>query len=157
MTDQSSEHTEKQPRRSDASPRPQRDQAPRRKPEEQDEPLPTPAENPVPEPPETIEGLVFEANPNYPYPFKVAKPPRFWMEETSGVLEEAVDTYMNGEKLAVKQIEVIKVYLKQYVERAVLTGAAHKPSLLRKIDKLKSPSDIERFADEVADLGAEVF
>lgn len=122
-----------------------------------DEPLPERVASPTQEPPETIGSLVFVPNPEYPYPFKVAKPPRFWMEEQTGVLAPAVEAYLDGERLNTAQVEVIKVYLKQYVERAMLTGGANKPGLVRKIDKLKSSADLERFADEVAELGAEVF
>ncbi len=120
-------------------------------------PLPVRAANPVAEPPEMIGKLVFVANADYPYPFKVAKPPRFWMEEQTGLLSAAVEAYLDGQRLKPDQLAVIKVYLKQYVERAVLAGAAKVPLLVSKIDKLKSNGDLERFADEVAELGAEVF
>ncbi|MBA3948157.1 MAG: hypothetical protein H0X37_26855 [Herpetosiphonaceae bacterium] len=104
-----------------------------------------------------ISKLVFVANPDYPYPFKVEKPPRFWMEEQTGVLSAAVEAYLDGQRLKPDQLAAIKVYLKQYVERAVLAGAAKVPLLVSKIDKIKSNGDLERFADEVAELGAEVF
>src|SRR6476661_8834751 len=48
---------------------------------------------------ETVEALVFVTNPDYPYPFKVEKPPRFWMDEQTGALEDAVATYMDGDRL----------------------------------------------------------
>ncbi len=122
-----------------------------------DEPLPVRVAVPVVEPPETIGKLVFLANPDYPYPFKVQKPPRFWMEEQTGVLSAAVEAYLDGQRLKPDQLAAIKVYLKQYIERAVLAGAAKVPLLLSKIDKLKTTGDLERFADEVAEFGAEVF
>ena len=115
------------------------------------------AANPVQEPPETIGMLVFVPNSDYPYPFKVATPPRFWMEETTGILNDAVETYMNGEKLSPAQLTAIKVYLRQYVERAMLAGPANKPKLLQKLDKLKNRIELEHFADEVAEFGAEFF
>ena len=117
--------------------------------------MPPPASD-VPQP-ETIDGLVFVANPDYPYPFKVARPPRFWMEEQTGVLEEAVATYLEGERLQPAQLAAIKVYLKQFVERAPLAGEAKVPLLLQKIERLQTTRDIEDFADEVAEFGAEVF
>jgi hypothetical protein len=115
-----------------------------------------PAAGPIPEP-ETIGGLHFVANPEYPYPFKIANPPRFWMEEQTGVLEDAVETYMDGERLNARQLTAIKTYLKQFVERAPLAGEAKVSLLLQKIDRLKTTRDIEDFADEVAEYGAEVF
>jgi hypothetical protein len=123
-------------------------------------PLATPAEatpGALPADAELIGPLVFVPNPEYPYPFKVATPPRFWMEETTGALNEAVDTYMNGEKLSTEQINLIRLYLRQYIERALLSGEANKKLLLSKIDKLKTTTDIERYADELSEYGAEVF
>jgi hypothetical protein len=115
----------------------------------------TPASSPADA--EQIGVLIFVPNPEYPYPFKVATPPRFWMEETTGALNEAVDTYMNGEKLSTEQLDLIKLYLRQYVERAVLSSDANKKLLLSKIDKLKTTADVERYADELSEYGAEVF
>ncbi|MBV9788253.1 MAG: hypothetical protein JOZ51_08775 [Chloroflexi bacterium] len=106
---------------------------------------------------EQIGSLVFVPNPEYPYPFKVATPPRFWMEETTGALNEAVDAYMNGEKISAEQLNVIKLYLRQYMERAMLSNDANKKLLLSKIDKLKTTADVERYADEISEYGAEVF
>ena len=122
-----------------------------------DEPLPQRVETQTPVEPEQIGPLVFVPNDEYPYPFDVETPPRFWMEETTGVLNEAVDAYMNGERLSTEQINVIKVYLRQFIERAKLSGAANKRMLLSKVDKLSKVSEIERFADEVSEYGAEVF
>jgi hypothetical protein len=99
---------------------------------------------------EQIGGLIFVPNPDYPYPFKVAQPPRFWMEETTGALHEAVDAYMNGEKLSAEQLDRIKIYLR-------LSSDANKKLLLSKIDKLKTTADVERYADEISEYGAEVF
>jgi hypothetical protein len=106
---------------------------------------------------EQIGPLVFVPNANYPYPFKVEKPPRFWMEETTGRLQDAVETYMSGEKLSAEQLDLIKLYLCQYIERAVLTEDANRKQLLSKIDKLKTTTDVEQLADELSEYGAEVF
>jgi hypothetical protein len=106
---------------------------------------------------ETIGNLHFVANPNYPYPFKVAKPPRFWMEEQTGALEDAVETYMAGERLSATQLQNIKIYLRQFIERAPLTGDAKVPLLLQRVERLKTTREIEAFAEELAEYGAEVF
>lgn len=125
--------------------------------DDDDEQLPQRVEVTEPVEPEQIGSLIFVPNAEYPYPFDVEKPPRFWMEESTGVLHEAVDAYMNGERLSPAQIDVIKIYLRQYIERAKLAGAANRRLLLSKIDKLKKASDIERFADELSEYGGEVF
>jgi hypothetical protein len=106
---------------------------------------------------EQLGPLLFVPNPNYPYFFKVAKPPRFWMEETTGALADAVETYMSGEPLAAEQLDMIKLYLRQYVERAVLASDANRKLLLSRVEKLKSTVDLETFADELSEYGAEVF
>ncbi len=78
------------------------------------------------------------------------------MEEQTGALSDAVDAYLNGEKLPIAQLELIKLYLKQYVERAVLASDANRPRLLDQIAKLRTTREIEDFADHLADFGAEV-
>ena len=106
---------------------------------------------------ERMGALVFVPNPDYPYPFQVPVPPRFWMEEQTGALSDAVDAYMNGEKLSAEHLELIKLYLTQYIERAVLAGDANRKLLLGKVAKLRATDEIEEFADELAEFGAEVF
>ena len=44
-----------------------------------------------------------------------------------------------------------------HVERAVLAHDANRPQLLGRIAKLRSNNDIERFADDLSEFGAEVF
>jgi hypothetical protein len=106
---------------------------------------------------ERIGDLVYLQNPDYPYPFDVPAPPYFWMEEQSGALAPAVSGYMNGEALDQQQVGLIRQYLRQYLERAVLTGDAKRQLLLDRLAKLRSTRDIERFADELAEYGIEPF
>lgn len=124
--------------------------------EEDDAPLPAPAAGGVAET-EEIGGLIFVSNPEYPYPFKVAQPPRFWMEEQTGVLADAVETYIAGERLSTAQLNALKVYLRQFVRRTPLTGDAKVHLLLQKLDRLRTTREIEDFADEIAEFGAEAF
>ena len=106
---------------------------------------------------ETIGGLVFVTNAAYPYPFKVEKPPRFWMDEQTGALQAAVEAYMDGDRLNAAQLATLKVYLKQFVERAPLTGDANVRRLVQRIDQLRTTAEVEDFADDIAGYGAEVF
>lgn len=106
---------------------------------------------------ETIGTLHFVANPEFPYPLNIAKPPRFWMEEQTGELSEAVETYMRGDPLRQAHLTAIKTYLKQFIERAPLTGDANVGVLLRKLDRVRTTRELENFADEAAEFGAEVF
>ena len=109
------------------------------------------------EAPEQIGDLLYIPNPNYPYPFPVERPPHFWMTEQSGRLEGAVESYLNGDPLNPVELDLIKQYLRQYIERAVMTGAANRGALLRKIETLRRNGDVERFVDELAEVGVEPF
>ena len=106
---------------------------------------------------ETIGTLHFVANPEFPYPLNIPKPPRFWMEEQTGELSDAVETYMRGDPLRQAQLTAIKTYLKQFIERAPLTGDANVGVLLRKLERVRTTRELENFADEAAEYGAEVF
>jgi hypothetical protein len=107
--------------------------------------------------PEQIGELVFVQNPDYPYPFKVERPPHFWMTEQTGVLAEAVEAYLDSEPLTPRHLELIRLYLTQYLERAVLTGDAKRPLLIQQARALASAAAIEEFADQIAEYGIEPF
>lgn len=107
--------------------------------------------------PEQIGEFVFAPNAEYPYPFAVERPPHFWMQETTGVLAEAVEAYLDSEPLTPRSVELIRLYLKQYLERAVLTGDAKRALLLQRAQTLSNAAAIEEFAEEVAEYGIEPF
>ncbi|WP_129670649.1 hypothetical protein [Candidatus Chloroploca sp. Khr17] len=106
---------------------------------------------------EQIGPLVFVENLEYPYPFAVEQPPRFWMEETTGVLAAAIEVYMRGEKLAPAQLELIQIYLRQYLERAVIAEDAMRSRLLDRIGRVRTIGDLERLADSLSEAGVEPF
>ncbi len=107
------------------------------------------------EEPEQIGPLRFVPNPDYPYPFEVPVPPRFWMEEQSGALAEVVEIYMRSEPLNPEQLDLLRLYLRQYLERAVLASGAQRGKLLTRLDRLKKTADVERLIDELAEWGVE--
>jgi hypothetical protein len=107
--------------------------------------------------PEIIGPLTFVENADYPYPFEVTKPPRFWMEETGGALAEAVEVFMRTEDLSSGQMELLKIYLRQYIERAVITDEADRRRLLGRLDKLRGVRDMERFGEDLSEVGVEPF
>lgn len=111
----------------------------------------------TPKQPESIDGLVFMPNADYPYPFPVEKPPHFWMTEQTGTLAEAMDEYFAGQRISPEGLARIKVYLTQYLERALMTGDASRIRLLQRVGTLRTTSDIEEFADEIAEFGVEPF
>ena len=107
--------------------------------------------------PEQIGDLSFVPNPEYPYPFPVERPPHYWMTEQTGRLAEAVEAYVSGERLAPDALELIRQYLRQYLERAIMTGDANRKVLLGRLATLRTARDIERFTDELAEIGVEPF
>ncbi len=109
------------------------------------------------EAPEQIGALVFVANPDYPYPFDVPKAPRFWMEEQTGALAAAVETYLRGEALTTAHRALLQLYLRQYLERTILPSDANRSLLLSQVEKVRTTHDIERFAEELAEWGVEPF
>jgi hypothetical protein len=111
----------------------------------------------MPEEAEQIGSLVFVPDPEYPYPFDVPQPPRFWMEEQTGALAEAVETYLRGEPISPAHRDLLRLYLRQYLERAIIADKDSRKRLLARIDKLRTTADVERFADELAEVGVEPF
>ncbi|NTW03963.1 MAG: hypothetical protein HGA19_22265 [Oscillochloris sp.] len=107
--------------------------------------------------PEQIGPLTFAENADYPYPFAVTKPPHFWMEETTGKLSDAIEVYMRSEDLNPSQMDMLRIYLRQYIERAVITDEADRRRLLGRIDKLRGVHDLERFAEDLSEVGVEPF
>jgi len=107
--------------------------------------------------PEQIGELIYLPNADYPYPFPVEYPPHYWMTEQTGRLAEAVETYVSGERLAPESLDLIRQYMRQYLERAVMTGDANRKLLIDKLATLRSGREIERFTDELAEIGVEPF
>ena len=107
--------------------------------------------------PEQIGDLIYLPNPDYPYPFPAAQPPHYWMTEQTGRLAAAVEIYINGDRLTPAELGLIKQYLRQYLERAVMTGEAKRERLLDQMMALRDGRAIERFADELAEIGVEPF
>jgi hypothetical protein len=106
---------------------------------------------------EQIGELIYLPNADYPYPFPVEHPPHYWMTEQTGRLAEAVETYVSGERLAPDALDLIRQYMRQYLERAVMTGDANRKLLIGKLATLRSAREIERFTDELAEIGVEPF
>jgi len=106
---------------------------------------------------EQIGDLIYLPNADYPYPFPVEHPPHYWMTEQTGRLAEAVEAYVSGENLAPETLNLIRQYMRQYLERAVMTGDANRKLLIGKLVTLRTAREIERFADELAEIGVEPF
>lgn len=115
------------------------------------------AESKLPTEVETIGSLVFETDPAYPYPFPVPKAPHFWMAEKTGSLANAVEIYLRGEDLSPADFVALRLYLQQYLERAVMTGETDRKRLIERLPKLQTIRELERFVDLIAESGIEPF
>jgi hypothetical protein len=106
---------------------------------------------------EQIGPLIFVENPEYPYPFPVDTPPRFWMEETTGALAAAIEVYMRSEDIDAAQIELLRIYLQQYIERAVMSDPTQRKRFLSRVQTFRGVADLERLAEDLAEVGIEPF
>lgn len=76
--------------------------------------------------------------------------PRYWMNETSGVLRPAVETYLAGVTMTAAQIAAMRAYLRQWINAAGWVGRTV-AELRRSIDGLTSRAAIAEWlalADE---------
>ncbi|NJN17721.1 MAG: hypothetical protein HC822_16325 [Oscillochloris sp.] len=106
---------------------------------------------------EQIGSLIFVENPDYPYPFAVPTPPRFWMEETTGALREAIEVYMRAEPLDRQQLDVLKIYVRQFIERALMSDERQRKRFLGRVDTFRNIKDLESLADDLSEVGVEPF
>lgn len=111
----------------------------------------------MPDEAEQIGDLVYLPNPDYPYQIATERPPHFWMTEQTGRLAPVIDAYFNGEKLTPEDLDLLKQYLRQYIERVVMAGDANRKLLLSRMEKLRTVHQVQRFADELAEYGVEPF
>jgi hypothetical protein len=64
---------------------------------------------------------------------------------------------MRGEHLDTAQIDLLKLYLRQYLERAMMADPADRPRFLGRIARLRTVADVERLADSLSEAGVEPF
>ena len=76
--------------------------------------------------------------------------PGFWMHEQGGELEPAIHAYLNYQALTPRQVELIRLYLKQWIGAPMWRGDLV-AELRRDVDQIRNSSDISkwlRMADE---------
>jgi hypothetical protein len=107
--------------------------------------------------PEQIGPLRFAPNPDYPYPFEVPLPPHFWMDEQTGTLATAVEVYLRNDPLTTAQLDLLRLYVRQYLERAVIAADANRKKLLTRLDRLRNVNELHDYVEELAEWGVEPF
>jgi len=91
-----------------------------------------------------------------PIPFSPAmmadKLPGFWMNETSGVLRPAIETYLDGGNLPPEQVVTMRAYLRQWIDAPGWLGPEVE-QLRSEIDGLTSHSAIKNWINQASELG----
>jgi hypothetical protein len=88
----------------------------------------------------------------------VPAPPRFWRDETSGVLAEAVHAYLTDRALTPNQIRYLRLYCVQWIGSPVWdanpSGASAELAALRESAKeIHSIQQLDRWIGDAVDIG----
>lgn len=75
--------------------------------------------------------------------FLMKKIPRYWQHETGPELRPAVEAYLNGRMLTLRQVAIFRLYLKQWIEAEVWAEDAELYELRRLADQIKSEDDVK--------------
>jgi hypothetical protein len=73
------------------------------------------------------------------------------MDETSGVLKPAIQAYLSGDPMTEVEVEVVRAYLRQWIEAPVWKGALEQ--LREDIDGLTSREAISDWLDLAEEEG----
>jgi hypothetical protein len=80
--------------------------------------------------------------------------PKYWMHETSGVLRIAVESYLAGGEMRIRDIAALRSYLRQWIESPVWGGDCEVIAQLRQsIDGLTNRYDIARWLELALEEG----
>lgn len=78
--------------------------------------------------------------------------PRYWMDETSGVLRPAVEAYLSGGPLSDSHVAALRAYLRQWIMSPVW-GGIEVVRLRDRVEGLTSRQAIEAWLDSAIDAG----
>ena len=89
--------------------------------------------------------------------------PRFWRDETSGVLAEAVMAYLSGQALGANQLGYLRAYCVQWIDSPVWDANPHQDAdssrelqtLREKAKNIHSVEQLDRWLDDALDLAIE--
>ena len=79
--------------------------------------------------------------------------PLFWLYETSGVLQPAVEAYLAGRALTVQDIAALRAYLRQWINAPVWAESPQVLRLRNRINTIHGRQDLEKWLDDALDEG----
>lgn len=96
-----------------------------------------------------------------PLPADHPDAPKFWTYETSGVLKPVVEAYLRNEPLTLRDIAVMRAYLRQWIMSPAWEMNPHGKSgdglalsaLRDRIDGIASRDDVERWLEAALEIG----
>jgi hypothetical protein len=75
------------------------------------------------------------------------------MYETSGRLTPVVEAYLNGKTLSPEQVQLMRAYLRQWIDADVWECDDKVAELRRKVREIESRKDIEIWLDQAMEVG----
>lgn len=79
--------------------------------------------------------------------------PKFWMNESSGVLAPVIEAYLNGKELTVGQINLMRAYLYQWVKSPVWAESAAVEVLRLRVAAIQTTEDVRAAIKKAVGLG----
>jgi hypothetical protein len=80
--------------------------------------------------------------------------PKYWMNETSGVLRPAVEAYINLRPMTAMQIGAMRAYLRQWIQSPVWKGFDEEMADLRRdVETIRTREDISAWLHAALDIG----
>lgn len=79
--------------------------------------------------------------------------PMYWKYETSGVLQHAVEAYLEGGALTVQDIAALRAYLRQWIHAPVWSKTPQLIQLQGRIHTIRGRQDLDRWLSDALDQG----
>lgn len=90
----------------------------------------------------------------------IADPPRYWRDETSGILAEAVQCYLTDHALTPNQIRYMRAYCVQWVSSSAWTANPHArgetdelKALRESAREIRSIQQLDKWLHDAVDIG----
>jgi hypothetical protein len=79
--------------------------------------------------------------------------PMYWLYETSGVLQPAVEAYLHGRALTVQDIAALRAYLRQWIHAPVWAETPQLVQLRARINTIRGRQDLDKWLSDALDEG----